>query len=77
MAESVILQFPLVLALYGLALAACLFDRHYDATNGVLTRISTVLAVGATAFALILGASLTECATVLMVFLLLNMGVKA
>ncbi len=76
MEESMILQLPLALMMYGLALAACLFDRHYNATNGILTRASTVIAVGATAYALLLGASLTECATVLMIFLLLNMGVK-
>ena len=76
MAESVILQLPVALVLYGIALALCLFDRHYKATNGILTLISTAAAVGATAYALVMGAALTECATVLMVFLLLNMGVK-
>ena len=76
MMESVILQTPLALVFYGLALGLCLFDRHYKATNGVLTMISTALAVGATAYAILMGATLVECATVLMVFMLLNMGVK-
>lgn len=76
MGESVILQQPLAMLFYGIALALCLFDRHYKATKGRLTLLSTVLAVGATAYAILVGASLWECATVLMVFLLLNMGVK-
>lgn len=76
--ESVILQQPLVLSLvlYGLSLALLLFDRTYRATKGVFTLISTVLAVLATAYSLLMGASLWECATVLLVFLLLNMGVQ-
>jgi hypothetical protein len=76
--ESVILQQPLVVAilLYGAALFLLLFDRHYRATPGTLTLISTVLAAVATAYSLINGASMWECATVLLVFLLLNMGVK-
>lgn len=73
--ESVILQTPIALLLYGVALALCLFDRHYKASRGVLTVVSTALAVGATVYALLMGAALTECATVLMGFMLLNMGV--
>lgn len=73
--DSVILQTPLALVLYGIALALCLFDRHYKATGGMATLISTALAVVATVYALLMGASLVECATVLMVFLLANMGV--
>lgn len=73
--DSVILQTPLALVIYGIALALCLFDRHYKATGGMATLISTALAVVATVYALLMGASLVECATVLMVFLLANMGV--
>lgn len=74
--ESVILQTPLVLVLYGVALSLCLFDRHYKATKGILTMVSTAATIGATVYAILMGASLVECATVLMVFLLANMGVK-
>ena len=74
--ESVILQQPLALALYGIALFLVLFDRAYRATKGVFTLISTALAAVATAYSLLMGAALWECATVLLVFLLLNMGVK-
>ena len=72
--DSVILGQPLVMSLlvYGIALALLLFERTYRATKGVFTLISTALVVLATAYSLIMGASLWECATVLLVFLLLN-----
>ncbi len=73
--DSVILTSPLALVLYGAALFFCLFDRQYRGTKGCFTILSALLALGATAYALILGAGLWECATVLLVFLLLNMGV--
>ena len=76
--ESVILQQPLALALilYGAALFLVLFDRAYRATRGVFTLLSTALAAIAAAYSLLMGAALGECAAVLLVFLLLNMGVK-
>ena len=74
--ESVILQTPMAMLLYGIALALCLFDRHYKATGGVMTYLSTAVAVAATVYALLMGTPLVECATVLMAFMLLNMGVK-
>lgn len=76
--DSVILGQPLVMSLllYGIALALLLFDRTYRATKGIFTLISTALTVLATAYSLLMGASLWECATVLLIFLLLNMGVK-
>ncbi len=74
--QSVILESPLLLALYGLGLGLCLFDRHYRATNGAFPLLSVVVTLGATAWALLLGATLWECATVLLAFLLLNMGVE-
>lgn len=74
--ESVILQTPLSLFLYGMALFFNLFDRHYRASKGWMTVFSAFLAVGATAYALVIGASLRECAGVLTVFLLLNIEVR-
>lgn len=76
--ESVIFGQPLVISLllYGIALALMLFDRSYRATKGLFTLISTVLTVLATAYSLLMGASMWECVTVLLGFLLLNMGVK-
>ena len=74
--ESVIMQSPLTMILYGLALFLNLFDRYYKMTRGVMTLVSAAVCVGATAYALVIGAALFECAAVLLVFLLLNMGVK-
>ena len=75
MAESVILQLPLALLLYGTALFFCLFERRYRATRGVFFLLSAALALGACAYALIMGAGLWEAAAVLLAFLLLDMGV--
>lgn len=75
MAESVILQLPLAPPLYGAALFFCLFERRYRATRGVFFLLSAALALGASAYALIMGAGLWETAAVLLAFLLMNMGV--
>lgn len=74
--ESMILQSPLALLLYGTALFLNLFDQYYQATKGRLTVLSAVLCIAATVYAILIGTTLWECATVLLVFLLLNMGVK-
>lgn len=74
--DSVILQSPLALIVYGAALFLNLFDRHYRTGKGWMMIVSAFLAVGATAYALVIGASLRECAAVLLVFLLLNMEVR-
>lgn len=76
MDESVILKLPLALLLYGAALFFCLFERSYKATKGRFLLLSTLLAVIATAYSLIMGAGLWECAGVTLIFLLLNMGVE-
>ena len=75
MAESVILQLPMALLLYGAALFFCLFERRYRATRGVFLLLSAALALGASAYALIGGAGLWETAAALLPFLLLNRGV--
>ena len=75
MAESVILQLPMVLLLYGAALFFCLFERRYRATRGVFLLLSAALALGASAYALIGGAGLWETAAALLPFLVLNLGV--
>lgn len=74
--ESVIISSPFALFLYGIALFLNLFDRHYRLTKGWLTIASCAVCVGATAYAVLIGAPLWECATVLLIFLLLNMGVR-
>ena len=74
--ESVILSSPLTIFLYGAALFLNLFDRHYQMTKGLLTVISAAVCLAATVCAIRIGTSLWECATFLLIFLLLNMGVK-
>ena len=75
--DSVILSSPLTLVLYGIALALNLFDRKFRATKGILTLVSCAVTVLTSGYALTIGAGLWECATVLLIFLLLNMEVKA
>ena len=75
MAQCVTLQLPLALLLYAAALFLCLFERRYRATRGVFFLLSTALALGASAYALVRGASLWETAAVLLIYLLLDMGV--
>ena len=76
MEASVILQLPSALLLYGAAIFLRLFDRAYQNTRGVFTLLAAYLAVGVTAYALLMGAGLGEVCTVLMLFLLLNLEVK-
>ncbi len=51
MAESVILELPLAMLLYGAALFFCLFERRYRATRCVFFLLSAALALGASAYA--------------------------
>ena len=76
MAESVILTLPGALIGYGLGLLLLLFDCIRKPEKGILTFLSAFLAVGATAYGLLLGVPLSEAALALTVFLLLNMGVR-
>lgn len=77
MTEWVIFHTPVALLLYGAALVCALIERFTKCTNGVLTLVSAVLAIGATGALLLLGGSLWEAATLLIVFLLLHLEVKA
>lgn len=76
MAESVILTLPIVLAGYGLALLLLLTDFIRKPAGGALRFASAFLTVGATAWGLLMGVSLSEAALALTMFLLLNMGVR-
>lgn len=76
MDASVIVTLPLGLILYGAALFFCLFERRFRGTGGKFFLLSTAIAVLATAYCLLMGASLWECSAALTGFLLLNMGVK-
>lgn len=72
--ESVIFQYPALLLLYGAALFFCLYDRVYRTSGPWFSQLSTALALAASACSLVCGASIREIVTVLLVFLLLNMG---
>ena len=72
MSEIVILNSPLLLLLYGLALAVNIFDL-VKKTGGILPVLSACLVVGTSAYALLLGAGFYEVATVILAFLLLNL----
>ena len=71
MAESTILNSPVLLLLFSAALFLCLFDRMRKATRGWFTIVSAFLAVAAAAWALILGAGTGEVLTVMLLFLCL------
>lgn len=73
MADSVILNTPLLLLLFGGGLGLNLFDRHYRASRGWMTLLSALAVVAACAHALLLGAGLGETVTILLVFLCLNL----
>lgn len=73
MADSVILNSPVLLLLFGAALFLCLFDKQRRATRGWFSVMAAILAVGTAAYGLILGAGAGEVLTVLMLFLCLNL----
>lgn len=73
MGESVILNTPLLLLLFGGGLGLNLFDRHCRGSHGWMTLLSALTVVAACACALLLGAGLGEAVTVLLVFLCLNL----
>lgn len=74
MSGLVILGLPPALLLYAGALFLALFDRRYRATRGWFTVLAAALALAATAYSLLYGASATEAAAVLLVFALLDFG---
>ena len=73
MGESVIFSSPVLLLLFGAALGLWLFDKLRKVGKGWPSVLSAVLAVGVTAYALILGAGTGEALTALLLFLCLNL----
>ena len=73
MENLVILNNPLLLVLYGVALALVLFELFTKLTGYILPLIAFALVVGTTIYAVILGAELLEVAIFVLVFLLINL----
>ena len=73
MENLVILNTPLLLVLYGLALVLVLFELFSKLTGYVLPIIAFVIVVGTTIYALLLGAQLLEVAIFVTIFLLINL----
>lgn len=75
MTESVIFNDPLLLVGYGIALILCVLGLKGKTWGYVLPTFSACVCMLTTTYALLLGASLYEVGTVLLVFLILNLSV--
>lgn len=73
MGESVILNTPILLLLFGIGLGLCLFHKFCRGKKGWFTLASAVVVVASCTYALILGAGTGEVVTVLLLFLLLGL----
>ena len=69
MSESVILSSPLLLVLYGIALGLTVYD-NLKKTGMILPVLSAFIAVGASVYALLSGASLYEVAAAVSIILI-------
>ena len=76
MSEWLIFQTPIALVLFLAAYGASLFERFTKKTNGVLTLVSVVLAIAATAVLLLSGGSLWESAALFLLLFLTQAGVR-
>ena len=72
MSESVIFNSPILIVLYGIALAVTLFEKR-NRTNAVLSWAAAILVLGTSGFAMILGASYLETAAVVVLFLMIQL----
>ncbi|MBQ7323294.1 MAG: hypothetical protein IJW96_01870 [Clostridia bacterium] len=77
MEESIIFNNPLLLVGYGIALIFCVWGIKERIWGYVFPILSACFCVLTTTYALLLGASLYEVGTVVLVFLLLNLSVYA
>lgn len=72
--ESVILNSPIILIGYGLALFFCIFDIVKRSSGYVFPLISVFICLGTTIYALICGATMYEVGSVIILFLVLNLS---
>ena len=76
MSESVILVSPLLIALYGVALALTLIEKRLR-TGAVLPWAAAILVMVTAGLSLVMGASLKETAAVIVLFIIVNLtGLK-
>lgn len=73
--ELSILNMPVALVILGAAFFLAVYDK-LESAGGAITMISVVLSVLGCAYAVYMGASLREAAAILMVFLIVELGVK-
>lgn len=73
MESSVIFNEPLLLILLGIALFLSVFDIKRKSSGYVLPLLSILITLCTLAYAMLLGASLYETATVLMIFAAINL----
>ena len=71
MQDSYILNSPILIILFSCMFFLCLFSCFKKMGNGIGIWISMSCVIGGLTYALIMGASLTECALVCLVFFLL------
>ena len=72
MQHSIIFTSPLLMILYGVALAITLFEKRMR-TGAVLPWIAAILVMTASGLMLILGASLMETASAIVLFLIISL----
>lgn len=73
MGNIIIINSPLILVLYGIALALVLFELFTKLTGYVLPIIAFMIVIGTTIYSLLIGAQLFEVAIYVMIFLLINL----
>ena len=71
MDESVILNSPILIALYGIALAVTVFAKIKKA-GAFWAWAAAIIVMGTSALALVFGAGLVETATVIVIFIIIN-----
>lgn len=72
MSESVIFGSPILMVLYGLALAVTIFEK-VKRTGAVLPWIAAIIVMVTSGLAIVMGASLQETAAVIVLFIIVNL----
>lgn len=75
MTDSLLLNSPLILICYGIALFLCVFELFKRSSGYVIPIISACVSIATTAYALVAGISATEAIIVILIFLILHLTV--